>query len=70
MADEYFLVPREPHLAARWGVTEFRDCLEAAIAEGSSSNGVFGAKLLWARCKPKRRITLQGVSLEFWVFQE
>lgn len=45
--DEYFL-PSEQHLwKQQWGVTSAHEYLEAAVREGMTPNGVFGAKIMW-----------------------
>jgi hypothetical protein len=47
--EEYFWRDDEPYWSQRWGVAGlgFRDCLRAAIAQGTTPNGVFGAKVMF-----------------------
>jgi trehalose 2-sulfotransferase len=45
--EEYFWRGDEPSWSERWGVSGFADYLRAAIAHGSTPNGVFGAKVMW-----------------------
>lgn len=45
--EEYFWRDDEPHWSEQWGVTGFTDYLRAAIAHGSTPNGVFGAKVMY-----------------------
>jgi LPS sulfotransferase NodH len=45
--EEYFWRDDMPHWSARWGVSSFGEYLAAALAEGTTPNGVFGAKLMW-----------------------
>lgn len=45
---EYFWHGHAPYWRQRWGVTDERQYLEAAIAEATTPNGVFGAKTVWA----------------------
>ena len=45
----YFRTPDEPLWRARWGLgrSGYAEFVRAAIAAGSTGNGVFGAKLMW-----------------------
>lgn len=45
--EEYFWRDNEPDLSRRWGVAGFTDYLRAAIAQGTTPNGVFGAKVMF-----------------------
>jgi trehalose 2-sulfotransferase len=45
--EEYFWRGDEPFWSERWRVSGFAEYLRAAIAEGSTANGVFGAKVMW-----------------------
>jgi trehalose 2-sulfotransferase len=52
--ESYFRQPDQQAWANRWriprgsdGFFDYRDYLRAAIAEGSTDNGVFGARLMW-----------------------
>lgn len=53
MPDEYFAEDIEAFWADKWGLESpahggsYRDYLDAAFCTGTSSNGVFGSKLLW-----------------------
>lgn len=53
MPDEYFAEDIEAFWAEKWGLVapalggSYRDYLDAAFRTGTSSNGVFGSKLLW-----------------------
>lgn len=46
--EEYFWRGDEPFWSERWGVSGFADYLRAAVAHGSTPNGVFGAKVMWS----------------------
>jgi hypothetical protein len=45
--EEYFWRDDEPYWSQRWGVEGFTDALRAAIAQGTTPNGVFGAKVMF-----------------------
>jgi LPS sulfotransferase NodH len=45
--EEYFWRGDELFWTERWGVSSFEDYLKKAIEQGTSSNGVFGAKIMW-----------------------
>ena len=52
--ESYFRVPGEQDWADRWhlcrddrGSFDYRDYVRAAIVEGSSSNGIFAARVMW-----------------------
>jgi trehalose 2-sulfotransferase len=52
--ESYFRLPDEPSWADRWhlprddhGSFDCRDYVRAAIAEGSTSNGIFAARVMW-----------------------
>jgi trehalose 2-sulfotransferase len=45
--EEYFWRDDEPEWSRRWGVTGFADYLRAAVAHGTTPNGVFGAKVMF-----------------------
>ena len=47
--EEYFWRDNEPDLSRRWGVagSGFTDYLRAAIEQGTTPNGVFGAKIMF-----------------------
>lgn len=45
--EEYFWRDDEPSWSRRWGVEGFADYLRAAIAQGTTPNGVFGAKVMF-----------------------
>lgn len=45
---EYFLAPEVPEWSARWGTVSYLHDPAKAIAEGTTPNGVFGAKVMWA----------------------
>lgn len=45
--EEYFWRNDEPFWKERWGVSSYADYVAGAIAEGTSPNGVFGAKIMW-----------------------
>jgi LPS sulfotransferase NodH len=45
--EEYFWRDDEPYWSERWGVSGFTDYLRAAIAQGTTPNGVFGAKVMF-----------------------
>src|ERR687895_1244659 len=44
--EEYFWRDM-PDWSRRWAVSRFEDYLQAALREGTTANGVFGAKLMW-----------------------
>jgi len=47
--EEYFLPANEDFFSKElWGVSSYADYLVRVIKEGTSSNGVFGAKIMWA----------------------
>jgi LPS sulfotransferase NodH len=46
--EEYFWRDDEPFWKNRWGVSFYADYVAHAIEEGTTPNGVFGAKLMWA----------------------
>ena len=46
--EEYFWRGDEPYWAGRWGVSEPGDYVRAAMKEGTTANGVFGAKIMWS----------------------
>src|SRR5205809_518177 len=43
--EEYFWRDNEPLYRARWHVTTYHDYLERALEEGTTPNGIFGAKV-------------------------
>jgi LPS sulfotransferase NodH len=43
---EYFWMGNEEGFRSRWGVTTYADYVQAAIRQGSTSNGVFGVKIM------------------------
>jgi len=52
--ESYFRLPDESSWADRWrlarghgGGCDYRDYVAAAVAEGSTDNGVFGARVMW-----------------------
>jgi trehalose 2-sulfotransferase len=45
--EEYFWRDDMPFWAKRWNTSTFAEYLPAAIRGGTTSNGVFGAKLMW-----------------------
>ena len=45
--EEYFWRGDEPFWKERWGVSNYEDYLPKAIEQGTTSNGVFGAKIMW-----------------------
>ncbi|SNT63361.1 LPS sulfotransferase NodH [Asanoa hainanensis] len=49
--ESYFRVPGEELWAERWGLPlgsfDYRDYVRAAVAEGSTPNGVFAARVMW-----------------------
>lgn len=46
--EEYFWRGDEPFWSSRWGTSSFPDYLHGALAEGTTANGVFAAKIMWA----------------------
>jgi trehalose 2-sulfotransferase len=47
--EEYFLPLNEDFFSKElWGVSSYADYIARVIKEGTSSNGVFGAKMMWA----------------------
>src|SRR5438034_10894991 len=44
---EYFWRETEADLRHRWGASSFREYLRRVLEEGSTPNGVFGAKMMW-----------------------
>ena len=44
---EYFGTPQIRALLKQWGLTSFAACLTSILQEGSTPNGVFGAKIIW-----------------------
>jgi LPS sulfotransferase NodH len=44
--EEYFWQGDEPFWRERWGVSSYADYLESAVRQGTTENGVFGAKLM------------------------
>ena len=45
--EEYFWRGDEPFWKERWGVSSYVDYLAGAITQGTTSNGVYGAKIMW-----------------------
>jgi trehalose 2-sulfotransferase len=45
--EEYFWRDDMPSWSARWNVSTFGQYVAAALREGTTPNGVFGAKLMW-----------------------
>ena len=45
--EEYFWQGDEPFWSKRWGVSTYADYLDKALEEGTTPNGVFGAKVMW-----------------------
>jgi trehalose 2-sulfotransferase len=45
--EEYFWRDDMPTWSARWNVSTFGQYLAAALREGTTPNGVFGAKVMW-----------------------
>lgn len=45
--EEYFWRDDGPFWSERWGVSNYADYLDKAIEEGTTPNGVFGAKVMW-----------------------
>lgn len=45
--EEYFWRGDEPFWKERWKVSDYGDYLRKAIEQGTTSNGVFGAKVMW-----------------------
>jgi len=45
--EEYFWRDDEPSWSERWDVSTYADYLDEAIEEGTTPNGVFGAKIMW-----------------------
>jgi trehalose 2-sulfotransferase len=45
--EEYFWRDDMPFWAKRWSTSGFAECVSAANRAGTTSNGVFGAKLMW-----------------------
>jgi LPS sulfotransferase NodH len=45
--EEYFWRDDEPFWSERWSVSTYADYLNKAIEEGTTPNGVFGAKVMW-----------------------
>lgn len=45
--EEYFWRGDEPFWKERWKVSDYGGYLSKAIEQGTSSNGVFGAKIMW-----------------------
>ena len=45
--EEYFWRNDEPFWKEHWGVSSYADYVAGAIAQGTSPNGVFGAKIMW-----------------------
>jgi LPS sulfotransferase NodH len=43
---EYFWMGNEEGLRSQWGVTTYAEYVQVAIRQGSTSNGVFGAKIM------------------------
>lgn len=46
--EEYFWQGDEAAWKERWGVSFYTDYLKAAIRQDTTTNGVFGAKVMWA----------------------
>lgn len=47
MPEEYFWRGDEPAWRERWGVSTYAEYVAAAIRQGTTGNGVFGAKVMW-----------------------
>lgn len=45
--EEYFWRDDEPSWSERWGVSSYADYVCAAMAHGTTPNGVFGTKVMW-----------------------
>jgi trehalose 2-sulfotransferase len=45
--EEYFMPDNEAFFKELWGVSNYADYVERVIKEGTSPNGVFGAKIMW-----------------------
>lgn len=45
--EEYFWQGDEVFWQERWGVSSYTDYLKAALGQGTTTNGVFGAKIMW-----------------------
>ena len=45
--EEYFWRDDEAFWSGRWGTSTFPDYLHGALAEGTTPNGVFAAKVMW-----------------------
>jgi LPS sulfotransferase NodH len=57
--ESYFRQPDEDRWAERWGLPRqadgafsYADYVRAAVAEGSTGNGVFGARVMWGSMEP------------------
>ena len=46
--EEYFWRDDVPSWRERWGATSAQEYLEGVLREGTTSNGVFGARVMWA----------------------
>jgi trehalose 2-sulfotransferase len=46
--EEYFWRGDAPHWRQRWGVETDADYLRAALEAGTTPNGIFGARIMWA----------------------
>lgn len=45
--EEYFWRNDEPFWKERWGISSYADYIAGAISQGTTPNGVFGAKIMW-----------------------
>lgn len=45
--EEYFWQGDEPFWSRRWRVSNYADYMTKAIEQGTTQNGVFGAKIMW-----------------------
>jgi LPS sulfotransferase NodH len=46
--EEYFWKSFEAEWSERWDASDYGEYLECALHEGTTANGVFGAKIMWA----------------------
>jgi LPS sulfotransferase NodH len=45
--EEYFWRGDEPSWSQRWGTSSYGEYLQRAVQQGTTPNGVFGAKVMW-----------------------
>lgn len=59
---EYFSVEQQQKLGHKWGVSEFREYFDRAIAEGTTPNGVFGFKIMMRDFSEHFTDSLRGIA--------